>query len=481
MSAGLEAARRALSGERAWLVGGAVRDELLGRDTVDHDIVVEGDTAAAARAIAREAHRAACFALSEDFGSWRVSARDGAWQVDVEPMRAPTLAEDLALRDFTVNAIARPLAGGELLDPLGGEADLRAGLLRRAGPLSFSQDPLRVLRMVRIAVELGLQPEPRTLDEAATHAPGLAGVSGERIFTELRRTLASDGARHGIELMGRVGATAVVLPELEALRGVGQSRYHHADVYEHTLLVLERAVELSSPTAAPDAAAASLGEHGPEARRALARPLADQMTRGEALRWGALLHDVAKPPTRAVTAEGRVTFMGHDRLGATMAREIMTRLRSSERLRSHVAALVRDHLRLGFLVHEPQPLDRGTVYAYLRACEPVALDVTVLSVADRLATLGEGSERAVAAHLELARAMLGDALRWEADGPPQPLLRGDRLALELGIAQGPALGELLEDIARARYAGQLSTPEQALEHARGRLQERRASGAGSAL
>src|ERR1035441_6896160 len=112
MSDGLEVARAALEGEPAWLVGGAVRDRMLGRSLTDLDLVVDGDPEQAARAVARAAGRAACFALSEDFGAWRVVARDRSWQIDVEPMRGATLEADLALRDFTVNAIAEPVAGG---------------------------------------------------------------------------------------------------------------------------------------------------------------------------------------------------------------------------------------------------------------------------------------------------------------------------------------------------------------------------------
>ena len=163
----------------------------------------------------------------------------------------------------------------------------------------------------------------------------------------------------------------------------------------------------------------------------LAEPLADGMTRGQALRWGALLHDAAKPATRSVRVlDRRVTFLGHDVRGAELARDVLGRLHASVRLREHVAALVRHHLRLGFLVHEPQPLARGTVYDYLHACEPVEVDVTLLSVCDRLATRGAKAEQAIAAHVDLARRMLDDALRWHRTGAPKPLLRGDQLARE---------------------------------------------------
>lgn len=468
MSTGLEVVRTALAGRRAWVVGGAVRDRALGRDTADVDVVVEGDPSEAARAVALAAGRAPCFALSEQFGAWRVVARDRAWQVDVEPLRADTLANDLALRDFTVNAIAEPIAGGAPIDPLGGLDDLGARRLRMAGPDAFVADPLRVLRLVRVAIELGLTPERETLRRASAVAGRLGEVSAERVFVELRRILAAPRAVDGLRMSAELGATAVVLPELQALQGVQQSRFHHLDVFGHTLEVLERTIEMTRTGAAqmPELKA-SLQPSWPAASALLAEPLADEMTRGEALRWGALLHDAAKPLTREVRApEGRVTFIGHDVRGAELARAVLARLHASERLRAHVAALVRNHLRLGFLVHEPQPLTRRTVFAYLRACSPVEVDVTLLSVVDRLATRGDRAREAIDAHLLVAASMLDAALRWHAEGPPRPLLRGDDLASELGIATGPRVGRLLAGLAEAQYAGEVCTCAQAIAYAR---------------
>jgi poly(A) polymerase len=465
---GLKAARAALAGREAWLVGGAVRDRMLGRATPDVDVVVAGDPEPAARAVARTSGTATSFALSEQFGAWRVVARDHSWQVDVEPLRGGSLEADLALRDFTVNAIAEPIAGGSLIDPLGGLRDLHAQRLRAVAARAFDDDPLRVLRMVRLALELGLAPDEHTLRAAREGAPGLRRSAGERVFAELARILAAPEAVRGLVLTVDVGAAAAALPELEQLRGVQQSRYHHRDVYGHTLEVLARAISLSQ-AATEDAAADQwpLNGHRAQVAAVLAEPLADGLTRGDALRWGALLHDVAKPATRRVREpDGRVTFIGHDALGASVAREILTRLRTSERLRAHVAALVRHHLALGFLVHEPQPLSRRTAFAYLLRCSPVEVDVTLLSVADRLATRGEGAQRSIDSHLRVAQAMLDDALRWREQGPPPPLLRGDELAAALAIEPGPRLGELLAELAAAQFAGEISTREQALALAR---------------
>jgi poly(A) polymerase len=213
----------------------------------------------------------------------------------------------------------------------------------------------------------------------------------------------------------------------------------------------------------------ALGSRRADVAALLAEPLADDMTRGEALRWGALMHDAAKPLTRGVRADGRVTFLGHDERGASLAREVLGRLRTSERLRAHVAALARHHLRAGFLVHEPQPLARRTVFAYLRATEPVEVDVTLLSVADRLATRGDRAHEAIAAHLAVTRSLLDDALDWRAAGPAQPLLRGDELGSRLGIAPGPLIGTLLGELAAAQYAGEVATREQALAHVDARV------------
>jgi putative nucleotidyltransferase with HDIG domain len=346
-------------------------------------------------------------------------------------------------------------------DPLGGLEDLARRRLRTVAPQAFVDDPLRVLRLVRLAVNLEMLPDPTALEQAREAAPALRSVSAERVFAELKAIV--DGPRpiEGLRLMDDLALTPIVLPEVAAMSGVEQSRFHHRDVLGHTHEVLQQSVLLSE-----DPAAILGAEHGAAVSALLEEPLADGLSRAGALRWGALLHDAAKPATRAVRPDGRVTFIGHDLKGAELATDLLRRLRASERLCAQVAALVRHHLRLGFLVHEPQPLDRRVVYAYLRASEPVEVDVTLLSVADRLATRGEGSKEAIEAHLTLARAMLGDALRWREEGVPAALWRGDELASQLGISRGPRLGELLEALREAQYAGAVATRSQALDYAR---------------
>ena len=450
----------AAAGIEAWLVGGVVRDALLGRPLADIDLAVAGDAEAAA-AVASRALGGPRFPLSEQFGAWRVLGRDRAVASDVSPLQGESIEQDLARRDFALNAVAVPLAGGEPVDPFGGLADAADGVLRVLGARSYADDPLRTLRLVRLAAELGMAPDAETERLTAAAAPRLTEPSGERVFGELRRLIVAPGVLDGLELARRLGVLAAVLPEIDALQGVEQSHYHHLDVYGHTIAVLERQIELLRPGALEELFEAE----APELRALLAEPLADGLTRAEALRFGALFHDVAKPRTRGVRDDGRITFVGHDAAGQEIVRDVFRRLRASERLRNHVGALARHHLALGFLAHE-RPLGRATVYRYLSRCDPVEVDVSLLSCADRLATRGRNAERAIAAHLEVARELIGPALRWHAEGPPRPPLRGDELAAALGIEPGPELGRLLTRLGEAVYTGEATTRDEAIALAR---------------
>lgn len=462
MSAALEAAREHLAGTEAWVVGGAVRDRLLHRSIDDVDLVLDGDLRAAARHLA-VAVGGPAFPLSDSFGGWRVLADDHSWHVDLMPLRGGSIEADVALRDFTVNAIAEPLAGGPLVDPHDGVGDLAARRLRMVSPAAFADDPLRVLRLARFGCELGLKAEPGTLSAARTNAAGIGEVAQERVLAELKRVMAADRVLDGLALMDRLGLYAEVLPELEACRGMEQNRFHHLDVLDHTLASLEAVVKLQ---AAPQE---QVGEElAPAVQALLAEPLAEGITRGTALRFGALLHDIAKPSTRGERSDGSVTFIGHDAVGAELSRTILTRLTASERLRAHVATLTRHHLRLGFLVRE-RPLARRTLHRYLVSCAPIPADVTLLTVCDRLATRGDNAGPAISAHLELAREVLPVALRAQQEPPPVPLVRGDELAHALGVRPGPRLGELLAEIAEARFAGEIDDRAGAIELARGLL------------
>jgi poly(A) polymerase len=455
------AVRRALGdAEGVWIVGGAVRDAALGREVADLDLAAAGDPGAVAKAIAAELGEHA-FELSAEFGTWRVVAQKQGWQIDVTALRGDTIEEDLAARDFTIGAIALPLAGGQPLDPFHGLPDLAEKRLRAVGEESFTSDPLRLLRAARLAAELGLEIEPRTLALARAAAPRAAAPAGERQLAELRQLVGGPDPLRGLGLLDALEVTAVALPELETLRGVEQGPNHHLDVYDHTIAVLEHTLEVEADLER------FAGQRAAEVAALLDEPLADEVSRRTALRFGALFHDIAKPATKA-ERNGFVGFKGHDEVGAEIIAAICRRLRASRRLTQHLQGLARHHLRLGFLIPEI-PLSLRRVHAYLRATDPVTVDVTLLTVADRLSARGKGpiaSPEMVAAHLQLAREMIAAGLDWRRQGPPPPLLRGDEIAAELGIEPGPELGNAVAELEAAQFAGEVTDREGALQHLR---------------
>src|SRR4051794_18585649 len=169
MAEPLDVLRRGLAGAEAWVVGGALRDERLGLAVDDVDVVLVGDVREAAKAVGK-ASGGPRFELSEAFGAWRVLARDGSWQADLSPLRGGSIEGDLGLRDFAINAMAQPLAGGDLVDPFGGAADAQARRLRMVAERAFDDDPLRVVRAARLSTELGLAVDPETIAAAAARA-----------------------------------------------------------------------------------------------------------------------------------------------------------------------------------------------------------------------------------------------------------------------------------------------------------------------
>ena len=453
------AARSALgSGEAGWLVGGCLRDELLGLPVRDVDIVVDGAAEPFSRSLA-DRLGAAVFASSDAFGTWRLVL--GGLHVDIAPLRgeaaAPAaeppdpatrgarLEADLRARDFTVDAMARPLDGDELVDPLSGLDDLAACRLRLCSPSALNDDPLRVVRLARLARGFDLVPDAAATVAALRAATGLTAVSGERLRDELSAVLTTGEAAAAFRDLAVWGALAVVLPELDGLRGVEQNPYHHLDVFEHTLeaLTYVRGVveqlggvgHLMSPS---DAGLPGVAPLVP-------------------LSWAVLLHDIGKPAARKVDDEGRVLFWHHDEIGREMAAAIAARLRMSNRFAAYLGTLIRQHLRLGFLVRE-QPLTRRALARYRRDVSPWVFESVVVSLCDRLATRGEKTSlTSMARHYRVARSV------WTAVGkaPVPQVLSGHEVMDLLGLEPGVAVGRVLDALDEEVEAGEIATAEEA--------------------
>ena len=455
-SAVLDEVRALVPVEEAHFVGGCVRDTILGRPVVDVDVVVPSDPGRAARSLGERTGGAA-FQLSEAHGAWRVVLAGRT--VDFTARRGGDIAADLAERDFTVNAMAVPFAGADVVDPFGGREDCVARRMRLVSERVFADDPLRLLRLARIAHELGFQVETEAVRAARRDAHLADRAAGERIYTELRRLLLPEHPSDGVRVLDSCGVLDVILPEAAPMRGCEQSPFHHLDVFEHTLQVLDAAADVA---AHPEH---YLGGHAEAVREELERPVGDGLDAGAALRLAALFHDIEKPSTRTVSPEGRVGFMGHDRAGAETAARVLRRWRASTAVSRFCELLVAQHLRLGFMVHD-RPLDRRAAFRYLRATAPHPRASILLSLADRFATRGVRARQSyVRAHTETAVELLGLIAEVEA-APARPLLRGNEIAAATGAA-GPRIGELVEALAEEQAAGTVTTREEAMAFVRG--------------
>ena len=455
------------AGRPAWLVGGAVRDALSGATVRDLDVAVPSGAIGLARELANRLG-AAYFVLDEKRGAARLTRGGGhAWhgpQVDVADFRAPDLAGDLGGRDFTVNALAVPAGqlarSGEAAveDPTGGLHDLGARLVRLCSPRSLEDDPVRVLRAARLAMGPGWT-LGQEIEEAATRAaPGLSGVSAERVRDELLGIFGEPASAAGLRFLDGWGALAVVLPERNAMKETAQSEPHRFDVWEHSLRAVEGADLLG-------ARASELEPWGDSFAAHLDEVLGDGATRREALKLAALLHDIAKPETRTV-ADGRTRFLGHDVRGAERVGEIAARWRLSGRLASVLERLVRHHLRPMHLAMAGE-VTRRARYRFFRDLGDEALDVLLLALADAAALRGdspvsiwEGEGGRVVREL-----MAGHADEARAITAP-PLLDGREVMQALGLGPGPELGRLLALLREAQAVGAVSTREAAVAYLR---------------
>lgn len=446
-------------GPDGWIVGGGLRDALLGRTVADVDLAVSADAKELAHRLAK-AHGATRFPLSDAFGAWRVRGGRLPFTVDLTPVQGGSLQQDLARRDLTVNALALPLTGGELIDNHNGLADLRARSLRIVAPTVLRDDPVRLVRLARLACQLGFDIEPQTRLRARMDAGELGRSAPERVAEELRRITRQPDAWRGVETLDDLGVLGVIVPELEEGRGLEQTPYHHKDVLGHTLEVVRHVCELRA-----DPGDIFRGA-GPRIAADLAEPLADDLTRGDALVFSALFHDMAKAETYAVTPEGRATFFQHDRRGAELADTWCRRYRTSTRFRDVVVVCVRRHLALGFMVHR-QPLSLREIDRYLRSTAPAQVELMLLSVADRLATDGpRTTPPQIQRHLAVARQIAEWYVTLAERGPVRTLVNGAELAELLQRESGRWIAELLDALREEQVVGLVRTRAQAERFAR---------------
>ena len=455
-----------------YVVGGFVRDQLLGRAPRyrNVDLAVPREALEFSRRLAAELG-GAFIALDEEAGSARVvvTRLDERIELDVSDFRGPTLEADLAKRDFTINAIAvaledwlrRPGEPAPLIDPLGGRQALARRALVACFPGTFTDDPVRILRAFRFVSQLEF-----TLDAAAgplmAQACGLLSrVSGERVRDELAAIFETDRAASAVRSLNDVGALDVLVPELVPGRGLHQGGFHHLDVLGHQLETVAQA----------DRILAEFAEFAAPLREPLAGYCAHQAverrSRKGLIKLAGLLHDVGKPARRTVEPDGEIWFLGHEQTGAELVAGIVERLRLSNRESDMVRRLVLYHLRPGFLSREPQ-LTRRAVYRFFKDLGEDGPACLLTWWADRMATRGPQSRLdQVDLQRRFVEEMLG-AYFFQAEEVVKPprLLDGNRLMAVFDLTPGPLIGELLAAIEEAQAEGGIRSTEDALALAR---------------
>jgi tRNA nucleotidyltransferase/poly(A) polymerase len=449
--------------EAVFLVGGYLRDYLLGRVSDDVDLVVAGDPSLAA-AQAASHFRAKHFLLDAEERIYRLVAEVQGRRrtVDFSPLRGFSVETDLSMRDFTINAMAVDLSRlaeqetlsfpRDLIDKHYGWRDLAAGILRECHKESFLADPVRLVRALRFRRLMGLEFEERTLNHLKKYAPLVSRAPGERIAVELLETLSGAGSKAVFEDMESCGLLEHLFPELAGTLGLEQNAYHHLDVWNHTLATLEELDELMEDP----------GKIYPEYSgmivRRLEETLQDCYARRSFLRLAALYHDAGKPLAFSRGEDGRIHFHSHQKYSREAVLSLAERLRLSRRARDYLGSVVGRHMDIGLaLKGEFTPRARRRLVHRLGEN---LVDVVLLSTADRFATRGplttlQGLERYVRA----CRELLNELVREEKT---PPLIRGRDLLEELGMEEGPAVGEVLRRVREAQMEGRISRREEAL-------------------
>jgi poly(A) polymerase len=472
----------------AYLVGGLLRDRFLNRSTNDFDFVLTGDVLNIARRVGNSL-RAAYFPLDAERQTARlVLARPDGRRIklDFAAMRGSDLESDLRSRDFTINAMAMPLGTeSELIDPLGGVGDLRRKVMRACSPTSLFDDPVRVLRAVRLTVALMFRIDPENNQQIRKAAPELVNVSPERIRDELFRILDGPQTATGIRLLYIFGALSVILPEVVQLKGVAQPPPHITNAWDHTLEVMRRLDQVLAALAAEydEEKVASwalglisirLGRYRQQITDHLKASLNLDRSLRSLLFFAALYHDIGKPVTRQEDAAGRTRFFEHEHVGANLASQRGRALRLSNEEIERLSTIVDNHMRPLLLAQTGRNPSRRAIYRYFRATGAAGIDICILSLADTLATYGPTLPRDTwVQQLNVVRALV--EAWWESPEQtinPPALVNGNDLMQVFELTPGPLIGKLLDAIREAQADGQVYTREQALCLAREVMEER---------
>ncbi|MGD0352153.1 MAG: HD domain-containing protein [Dehalococcoidia bacterium] len=465
----------------AYIVGGFVRDWLLGRKTDDIDIAVKGDALSIAQQVARAIDGKYVLLDETNKIARVVITGENLWHLDFTSF-SNDIQDDLARRDFTIDAMAVELqalifGSPKLIDPFSGKSDLKKKLIRAVSQRIFIDDAARLLRAVRLAAELGFKIAPATESLIRKDCQLARLVPGERVREELVRLLALPGSAASIRYLDKLGLLIAIIPELQELKGARQPKEHYWDVFNHSVETVATAELLlrESKWKYGEDDLLTATPWSEEISRHFDEEVSSGSNRRLLLKLGALMHDIAKPATRTVDETGRTRFLGHGKEGAAIAVTVLERLRFSSRETRLVENLIYHHLRPAQMANDGLPTSRA-VYRYFRDTEGAGIDVLFIALADYLATHGPKLDiEEWKQHNLLISFILTEHSRQETKVLPVKLIDGHDLMDIFGLRPGRLLGELLAEVRESQAAEELSTRDEALELVRKELEKRQAA------
>lgn len=452
----------------SYLVGGFVRDHLLGRTTsVDLDIAVGGDDGfKVAHEIAQTLGRAAAFVpLDRQRGTARIVVQgEERVTLDISTLKGADIDTDLILRDFTINAVAVSiedfLRSGftKLVDPTGGLADITAGIVRVCSDKTFADDPLRILRAFRFSASLTFEISQETLASIPRNLDALVHVSTERIRDELMAILSAGSSLEALTSMDRWGVIDLLFPEFRPMKGCIQNDYHHLDVWGHTLETLHRMEDFCGTRIE------TFGHFSGEISEYLSEEPVLGRPRKALLKLAALYHDVGKPASFFVDSNGRVRFFGHEKISRQMFEDRGERLKLATREINMVGEWIGGHMRPMTLINES--FSSRALHRLLSRFQREVFGLAILFLSDLAAS--RGPARSGAEDEKALTGMLQTFERWrELERSPQtPFLNGRDLMTTLGLEEGPYLGSILRRLAELQGSMEITTKEEALIAAR---------------
>ncbi|MEI6845620.1 MAG: HD domain-containing protein [Candidatus Firestonebacteria bacterium] len=442
---------------KIYITGGYLRDLLLQKKAAaDIDFVVYKDAKKTAKAFAR-AVKGSFVELSDAFGIYRVICKEG-FICDFSKGRGRKIEEDLQERDFTVNALAKEAHGGELIDIFDGVKDLKNGIIRETtGSRVYKKDPLRLLRAVRFAAALSFKLAPATEKNIKANAALISKPAKERVRDELFKLLETEDSAAYVELADKLGLLDKIFPVLKEMKGVSQPGFHHLDVFGHSLETLRKLEEIYLR---PEF---EISAKQLELLRAKMKEKSGQFDRSTFLKLTALLHDSGKPKTKSKDKKG-THFYNHELVGAEIFKKIGRQLKLSNEEINTGMNIIKCHLRTGYLAGLKK-ISKKAVYKFLRDTGDAALEVLLLSWADRLSARGvKVDKKTLALHKKVIEGLFEAYYKTTTETKKAALLNGHELMKHFKLSPSPLIGKLLEKAREAEATGKVKTKKEALSY-----------------